>query len=76
MVVFLFTTFWFYVVYANFVKKRMSNWIKIGIGLGVATALYFVFRGVAKAQAESTFDAEDLEKLTPEAKRDNVCLGG
>jgi hypothetical protein len=76
VVVFLFTTFWFYVVYANFVKKRMSNWIKIGIGLGVATALYFVFRGVAKAQAESTFDAEDLEKLTPEAKRDNVCLGG
>jgi hypothetical protein len=76
VVVFLFTTFWFYGVYANFVKKRMSNWIKIGIGLGVATALYFVFRGVAKAQAESTFDAEDLEKLTPEAKRENVCLGG
>lgn len=52
----------------------MSNWIKIGIGLGVATALYFVFRGVAKAQAESTFDAEDLEKLTPESKKENVCI--
>jgi phosphotransferase system glucose/maltose/N-acetylglucosamine-specific IIC component len=76
VVVFLFTTFWFFVHYANFVKKSMSNWVKIGIGLGVATALYFVFRGVAKAQAESTFDAEDLSKLTPEAKKENVCVGG
>lgn len=54
----------------------MNNWIKIGIGLGVATALYFVFRGVSKAQAENTFDAEDLSRLTPEAKNENVCVGG
>ena len=53
----------------------MNNWIKIGIGIGVATALYFIFRGVAdKRQAENTFDAEDLEKLTPESKKENVCI--
>ena len=75
MVVFLFTTFWFCGGLSNFVKKIMNNWIKIGIGIGVATALYFIFRGVAdKRQAENTFDAEDLEKLTPESKKENVCI--
>ena len=52
----------------------MNNWIKIGIGLGIATALYFVIKGVSEPNTDALYDEEDMAKLTPEAKQVGVCI--
>ena len=52
----------------------MDNWIKVLIGLGVATALYLVIKGVTEPNTDALYDEEDMAKLTPESKQGGVCI--